>query len=464
MPLGIHGNHHIPDSKNQPKVSNVPDGFKPASSKEAAQAAGDLKDIDKVKMIDNWDNNQSHGGSFRGMFHYRSTLLKAIDKTIKAYSIDKSPDKLQAISKAISEVEERDSHLGFFRKHIFKKERPEAIDELKKEVSKLLQNKAPNSNPIDNHEKTRFQKCEQAKLPPRYKKGETLRIGNTRYTFQDPIGNGNNAKVWSVRSDGKMFALKIVSGKKGEDTQTSILKEANISHEPINALFNPTGMIHRVAKDQSKYLILMDQVPGYNLEEYLETPDLSTHQRRKIFYDVMLSGLRDLEKFHSVGVVHADVKPANFIYDIESGDPSIIDFGSAQNVDEPFSCLRTLGYFNPQMILDSSKNDPELLKSQDIYALIVTGIRILLCTHNHYSKLYSREDGFNHGEVDRIHRENLALMKKEFPEEAALLLPLFKEVSRIDKFDQTSFENQKKCFEAGAHYNKNRVEEAINSE
>jgi cell division control protein 7 len=40
--------------------------------------------------------------------------------------------------------------------------------------------------------------------------------------------------------------------------------------------------------------------------------------------------LRGLADIHARGIVHRDVKPANFLFDYESGDGVLCDFGLAE--------------------------------------------------------------------------------------------------------------------------------------
>ena len=54
---------------------------------------------------------------------------------------------------------------------------------------------------------------------------------------------------------------------------------------------------------------------------HMDTPHIRQYMRAL---------LRSLKDIHKRGIVHRDVKPANFLFDYESGDGVLCDFGLAE--------------------------------------------------------------------------------------------------------------------------------------
>jgi cell division control protein 7 len=56
--------------------------------------------------------------------------------------------------------------------------------------------------------------------------------------------------------------------------------------------------------------------------------NVSMKQIKQYMYALLTS----LEEIHSLGVAHRDVKPDNFLYNMNTGDYMLIDFGLAEIV------------------------------------------------------------------------------------------------------------------------------------
>src|SRR5690606_19125580 len=73
--------------------------------------------------------------------------------------------------------------------------------------------------------------------------------------------------------------------------------------------------------------LVVEYLPGKDLYEYREEVEL-TH---KMVLEICKGILVPLEYIHSVGVVHGDIKPENIIYNDQTHEIKLIDFGLAKS-------------------------------------------------------------------------------------------------------------------------------------
>jgi len=115
-----------------------------------------------------------------------------------------------------------------------------------------------------------------------------------------------------------------------------------------------------VGKIEKFRYIVSDYVPGVELKSVLEKLTLQES------VDIMDKILAGIGYAHRKGVVHHDLKPHNVL--IHEGNPVIIDFGIAHNMNETDrseqQVLGTVDYFSPEQ----AKGDAADVRS-DIYSL-----------------------------------------------------------------------------------------------
>ena len=150
-----------------------------------------------------------------------------------------------------------------------------------------------------------------------------------------------------------------------QNKQRVILKVLNTEHPTeveLNRLQNEFRILEKLksikgiaeviglGKFKSKYTLVFKNSEGNNLE---------TSIKGKIplytFYKIAKSAVTALEKIHENKIIHRDIKPSNILYDPQTGEVEIIDFGSSIEVDTAFPSSKTkeiidgsLAYVSPE--------------------------------------------------------------------------------------------------------------------
>ena len=143
--------------------------------------------------------------------------------------------------------------------------------------------------------------------------------------------------------------------------------------------FNFDGVQHTLDawKDDSGYYIIKEFIDGLSLRQLLQK---DIKNRAEFSIKCIIATLDILEKIHSSGIVHADIRPDNILILVNKrGNPDllnpsirIIDFGLSVNMAEPIVTQRlpfSLLYSPPEQLL----NLPELINpATDLFSLGLT--------------------------------------------------------------------------------------------
>jgi serine/threonine protein kinase len=143
------------------------------------------------------------------------------------------------------------------------------------------------------------------------------------------IGQGGMGAVYRVRrrSDGNLFALKVVRPVPGQDATFAarFAREA----EALKRLHHPHIVaIHGHGTSGPWCWLLMDLIDGANLREIVATGRLSPTQTLALVPPLCVA----LQYAHDQGVIHRDLKPENILLDA-AGVPHLVDFGLAKLCD-----------------------------------------------------------------------------------------------------------------------------------
>lgn len=215
-----------------------------------------------------------------------------------------------------------------------------------------------------------------------------------RYEIESVIGHGGLCDVYLAKdrilessgSETPYVALKILQKEFASQPETArmLIREAQqtqrLSHPNIIRVFD-------FGVDGEIYFLVMEYINGETLESLIQRS-----RPHGLKFNATLSILNQvldaLSYAHSLGVVHADLKPANVILTSE-GNVKLLDFGVSkthQLKQDQYAAKRksenveTLGYTPNYASLNLlSGKEPNL--SDDMFALFCIAYELLSCKH-----------------------------------------------------------------------------------
>lgn len=209
------------------------------------------------------------------------------------------------------------------------------------------------------------------------------------YRIERLIGEGGMGAVYLARQENpdREVALKVIRpGYTSEATLRRFQFEAQVlgrlQHPGIAQIYEAgvynTPERHAAGLTPIPYFA-MEYVRGVDLADYARQRSLSVRQRLELHAKVCDA----VEHAHTKGVVHRDLKPGNILVD-ESGQPKVLDFGTARAVDHEAGAVTlrtdvgqlvgTVPYMSPEQV----SGDPfDIDTRTDVYALGVVLFEML---------------------------------------------------------------------------------------
>jgi HD-GYP domain-containing protein (c-di-GMP phosphodiesterase class II) len=207
----------------------------------------------------------------------------------------------------------------------------------------------------------------------RLKAGTTFGLVLGNYRVLDRLGAGGMGIVFKAEHQlmRRQVAIKVVPVSRDQDDRllqrffAEIRAVARLQHPNIvaamDAGFVPSPDPHTLPL----YYLVMEFVPGMNLEKYVEVEDLLTPAQACAFVHQVAAALTEAHKHR---LIHRDIKPSNVMV-TPDGQAKLLDFGLARNfrnnLTEPGTVLGTLEYMAPEQAVDASAVDIRT----DIYSL-----------------------------------------------------------------------------------------------
>ncbi|KAK9354194.1 kinase-like domain-containing protein [Lipomyces doorenjongii] len=196
---------------------------------------------------------------------------------------------------------------------------------------------------------------------PGKKQKNTVTIAGKTYQRLELLGKGGSSKVYRVQlaSSTKLYAMKKVTF---DDVDDAVVKGFKGEIELLKKLSNEERVVKLVDYEIMEGCVNMVMECGeLDLAHVLATRLSSRLDLSFIRYHA-IEMLRCVEAVHRHGIVHSDLKPANFLF--VKGVLKIIDFGIANAVPEYTTNVRrethmgTPNYMAPEALMDISQLDP----------------------------------------------------------------------------------------------------------
>jgi serine/threonine-protein kinase len=150
---------------------------------------------------------------------------------------------------------------------------------------------------------------------------------NNRYQLEKPLGSGGMAVVYRARDHmlERTVAVKVLREDYSRDVafrerfRQEAQAAANLSHPNIVT-------VHDFGMDSGRLFIVMEFIPGTNLNSKLQTRGRFTVTEA---FPVLMQACAGVGYAHRAGLVHCDIKPHNFLITPDNR-VKVTDFGIAR--------------------------------------------------------------------------------------------------------------------------------------
>ncbi|MEA2499883.1 MAG: eukaryotic-like serine/threonine-protein kinase [Actinomycetota bacterium] len=190
-----------------------------------------------------------------------------------------------------------------------------------------------------------------------------------RYGVIALVGSGGMAEVYRARDEllGREVALKVLHARFSQDRsfverfRREAQSAANLNHPNIVSLYD-------YGSDGDAYYIVMEFIDGRSLAEVIHHEGPLMPERAA---EIALDVAKALERAHTAGIVHRDVKPGNIMI-TSGGQTKVTDFGIAralsgdndQTMTQTGMVIGTAAYLSPEQ----AQGTPVDARS-DVYSL-----------------------------------------------------------------------------------------------
>ncbi|KAM9316608.1 dual specificity protein kinase TTK [Gastrophryne carolinensis] len=192
-------------------------------------------------------------------------------------------------------------------------------------------------------------------MTPSVASNDCIVVKGRAYVVLKQIGTGGSSKVFQVMDEKKhLYAVKYVNLEEA-DRQTIESYKNEISH--LNKLQQHSDKIIRLYDYEitKRHIYMVMECGNIDLNTWLRKKKTINPWERKSYWKNMLEAVHTI---HQHGIVHSDLKPANFL--IVDGMLKLIDFGIANQIQPDVTSIvkdsqvGTINYMPPEAIKDTS--------------------------------------------------------------------------------------------------------------
>lgn len=203
------------------------------------------------------------------------------------------------------------------------------------------------------------------------------------YHLLQRIGEGGTAIVYKAKGpDGETCAVKILKERLRLD-ETAVkrfLREAEfgsrVDHPAVARTYD-------YGKEEGIYYLGMEWIDGVPLSRHIKS---TSRMPISTVVSVVEQMAAALEASHGVGIIHRDLKPDNIMFDPQTNNAKLLDFGIARDAQvEPAERLTRAGFFvgTLQYVAPEALSGELVGESADIYSLSKITFHMLTGTNPH---------------------------------------------------------------------------------
>lgn len=207
------------------------------------------------------------------------------------------------------------------------------------------------------HKKTKKVEIQEPIKTNTYKRHNYVKVNNVEYERMEMLGRGGSSKVYKVKGPGnKVYALKRVLFDEFDETSVNGFKGEIELLQKLDKMDRVVHLYDYMMDQGLLYLIM--ECGDFDLSQILQARLNDSFDSSFIRYYTK-EMIECIKVVHDSGIVHSDLKPANFV--VVKGKLKIIDFGIANAVpDHTVNIYRdtqigTPNYMAPEALVTMSE-------------------------------------------------------------------------------------------------------------
>nr|XP_018906101.1 PREDICTED: dual specificity protein kinase Ttk-like [Bemisia tabaci] len=231
-----------------------------------------------------------------------------------------------------------------------------------------------------------------------------IKVNNRSYNIHSTIGKGGSSEVYKVEDPGSksFLAMKVVKlASVDEAIAEGYMNEVKLL-EKLQGCSSVIRMFDYEYIQETKKLYVVMELGETDLSRLLKdikkTKEISPI-RILYYWTEMLTAVQEI---HEKGIIHSDLKPANFLF--VSGRLKLIDFGIASSLQGDMTsvhkdiCAGTENYMSPEAIKDGTGGNDKKYKisyKSDVWSLgcilynLIYGKTPFSHITSHWGKMYA---------------------------------------------------------------------------